>query len=237
MKIRKSLKRIWREILKLLMIFGIMFFITLLSSYNPSSGDMNKSLFIDTLKMENYPDYVKAEIEKKLEEEVDLYLKNNHPNSKITSQNLVKKCLQYDIDIVFVLAQGKIESGLGVAGMASKTNSVWNVGTFDDGTILFRYEEADHSLEPYLKLLREKYLLRISKSGDTLAIRTWDLIRTKSFTDYSGYRYATSQTYESKLRSVMQNIDMSTKIRFYQDIIRMPSHQMTQIFLKKGLDI
>ena len=76
--------------------------------------------------------------------------------------NLANKLTKYNIDIKFVLAQGEVESHFGTKGMASKTNSVWNVGAFDGYDlkhIRTKYNNPNQSIEPYLILLNKKYLI------------------------------------------------------------------------------
>jgi hypothetical protein len=86
--------------------------------------------------------------------------------------------------------------------MAAKTNSVFNVGTYDNGTILYTYKDPNHSVEPYMRLLRTKYLVGKEISN----------LLNESFVDINGKRYATNITYEEKLINICDKIEARTKI-------------------------
>ena len=89
---------------------------------------------------------------------VDDYIKTNAPNSSLSGYCIVTNCEKYDLDIKFVLAQGQVESCFGTKGLATKTNSVFNVGAYDNKTYEeingnFKYKHPDFSVEPYMQLL------------------------------------------------------------------------------------
>ena len=46
----------------------------------------------------------------------------------------VEECERYNIDIIFTLVQGEIESHFGTKGLGAKINNVFNVGVFDNKT-------------------------------------------------------------------------------------------------------
>ena len=103
------------------------------------------------------------ETKAQLVDEVQNYINTVAPTSNLRACILVDACEKYNIEVKFALAQGEIESHFGTKGLASKTNSVWNVGAYDDhfyskimGT--YKYSHPNESIEPYLKLLYEKYL-------------------------------------------------------------------------------
>lgn len=215
-------------------LFGVSLIILLFSGTSFISDNNNSSVkYTNTIEQYtnmNYVSNLKRKAKDSLISEVNKYFKLTYPTTKLTAENLVNKCLEYDIDIIFVLAQGKIESGFGTAGKASVTNSVWNVGTFDNGTVLYRYAHADESIEPYLKLLKNTYLIEITNNGDTISKKSWELIKRKNFTSYHGYRYATAKGYEALMRHVVLSINMSTDIKFYQKIISMSEEELTTTF-------
>ena len=109
-------------------------------------------------KSEIYVDELKTQMRTLLVREVDNYINEQAPESELSPEYLVDKCIEYNTDIIFVLSQAILESHFGTRGKAAHTNSVWNVGTYDDGQILYTYETPDESLEPYLKLVNEKYI-------------------------------------------------------------------------------
>src|SRR5574344_1136907 len=55
-------------------------------------------------------------------DEVDKYIHYIAPSSCLNGLTIVEACDEYDIDVIFVLAQGQIESHYGTRGIASKTN-------------------------------------------------------------------------------------------------------------------
>lgn len=134
------------------------------------------------------------------------YISKRFPKSKLTGKALVTACIKHDFDICFALAQAEIESGLGTAGKAAKTNSPWNVGAYDSRTahqmnkLGYGYSHPDHSIEPYIKLVKTKYL------GPERTIH--DLMNR--YTTLSGYRYASDPNYERSLKSKYREICRKT---------------------------
>ena len=121
------------------------------------------------------------------------YIDSVAPNSGLRALVLVENCEKYGIPITFTLAQGEIESHFGTTGLAYRTNSVWNVGAFDDYTlndIQHKFNNPNDSVNPYLDLLVKNYLP--SKSIEDLL---------ENFVDINGNRYATDPHYEAKLKS------------------------------------
>lgn len=125
-----------------------------------------------------------------------------HDNaSQLNAKLLVSLSDLYDINLTFILAQAHLESRFGSLGLAKRTNSVFNVGTYDDGRILYSYNDPNESIEPYLKLLKQNYLN--NKSEDDLL---------EEFIDYKGDRYASNTRYEKDLSKMIQNIKNQTTI-------------------------
>lgn len=149
-----------------------------------------------------------------LTEEVQSYIDKCAPSSNLHALNLIEECEKYQVDVKFVLAQGKKESNFGVNGKAAKTNSVWNVGAFDGLSTeqihqRYKYDHPNESIEPYLKLLKSRYLK--TKTEQDLLL---------GFTDEHGTRYATDSTYESDLRTIYNQISNTTKIDSIQMMLR-----------------
>ena len=141
-----------------------------------------------------------------LVDEVQNYINTVAPTSNLRACILVDACEKYNIEVKFALAQGEIESHFGTKGLASKTNSVWNVGAYDDhfyskimGT--YKYSHPNESIEPYLKLLYEKYLTNEVEEG---------LLR--NFVDHNGNRFASDKNYEERLRYKYKYISNNTQI-------------------------
>ena len=176
---------------------------------------------------------VREQFQDRLITEINNYITSIAPESTLDPEFLVKKCLEYDTDIIFVLSQALLESHFGTKGKAAETNSVWNVGTFDDGQILYRYPTADASLEPYLKLVNEKYLIEVTPRGDTIYKDLHHLVQDRGYTNYRGARFASARGYENGMRKLMVRIDMETSISFYQDILSLTSDEIVSYFAPK----
>ena len=141
-----------------------------------------------------------------LVDEVQNYINTVAPTSNLRACVLVDACEKYNIEVKFALAQGEIESHFGTKGLASKTNSVWNVGAYDGhfyskimGT--YKYSHPNESIEPYLKLLYEKYLTNEVEEG---------LLR--NFVDHNGNRFASDKNYEERLKYKYKYISNNTQI-------------------------
>lgn len=160
---------------------------------------------------ELYSEYVKQ----KLTEEVGSFIVSNYPKSKITPDSLVNACLKHNYNIVFALAQGIQESSLGSAGLARRTNSVWNVGAWDSWTVDqikkngFAYPTQDHSIEPYILLVKRRYLGE-DKTHENLLVR-YVIKGTNT-------RYASDPNYEQQLKNLYNKIDRSTNINELQEL-------------------
>jgi flagellum-specific peptidoglycan hydrolase FlgJ len=158
-------------------------------------------------------------------------MKSIAPTEKLNPTLLVQLCSKYEIDIVFVIAQAILESHIGTKGKAVQTNSVWNVGTFDDGMIHYRYSHPNKSIEPYLKLVKERYLIKVTAQGDTLHREIGNLISDRGYVNYEGKRYATSPVYENLLRHWIIRVQMDSKIKLYQDIKTMTDEDILGFFI------
>ena len=141
-------------------------------------------------------------------DEIDKYIHSIAPSSCLNGLTVVEACDEYDIDVLFVLAQGQIESHYGTRGIASKTNSVFNVHSFDGisaNQIINSgkgYKHPDFSVRPYLKLLQERYLVEGKTERDMF----------HKFVDKNGHRYASAADYENKLLNTYTKIDSTTNI-------------------------
>ena len=108
-----------------------------------------------------------------LVEQVNSYIQQSAPTSALDGLVVVNNCIDYDIDICFVLAQGEIESHFGTKGLARKTNSVFNVYAFDGKELHEinkngKYKHPDDSVEPYIELLKREYLVENKTEYDML---------------------------------------------------------------------
>ena len=137
------------------------------------------------------------------------YIDSVAPNSGLRALILVENCEKYGIPVTFALAQGEVESHFGTTGLAYRTNSVWNVGAFDNyglEDIRHKFSNPNDSVIPYLDLLANNYLP--SKTIEDLL---------DNFVDINGNRYATDPSYEEKLRVKKKYIDSNYPILKLQE--------------------
>jgi len=167
---------------------------------------------VDTIKQ----DTVQAQLDSlhnELVQRTDTYISKRFPKSKLTGEALVTACIEHDFDICFALAQAEIESGFGTAGKAARTNSPWNVGAWDSRTsqqmnkLGYGYSHPDLSIEPYIELIKTKYL------GPNKTVH--DLMNR--YTSLSGHRYASDPNYERTLRFKYREICRRTLLKEIQE--------------------
>lgn len=160
-------------------------------------------------------DYTNNIVYPNLINEVDTYIDKISPSSKLDGKTIVDMCIKYNIDIMFVLAQGQIESHFGTTGTARKTNSVFNVGAFDGHSAArqtkngYAFEHPNDSVEPYLILLTNNYLVNDKNTNDLMY----------NYVNKYNQRYASDKNYEIMLRSVYNKINKTTNINHYQSSI------------------
>ena len=146
--------------------------------------------------------------------EVQNYITQIAPSSNLRGYAIVEECEKYNVDICFVLAQGEIESHFGTKGIASKLNSVFNVGIYDNKTVeqienQYCFDYPNESIEPYLKLLTTRYL--VNKLETNLM---------QKFVDVNNKRYASDPEYEVKISNKYKYICENTKIQEYSDMMK-----------------
>ena len=137
---------------------------------------------------------------------IDNYIITTAPESTVDGLFLLNKCQEYNVDLVFVLAQATLESNFGTTGMAKKTNSVFNIGAYDGKSIhaissKYKYENPNLSIDPYLTLLNDSYL--DGKSEEELL---------SNFVNKHGKRYASYKNYEKELQIIIKRIEDDTDI-------------------------
>ena len=147
--------------------------------------------------------------------EVDNYIAKTSANaSALSGLVIIDNCLEYDIDICFVMAQAEQESHFGSAGLARKTNSVFNVFAFDGHNYNMinangKYAHPNDCVEPYIRLLKRDYLVNGKTEYDML----------NEYVNKNGKRYASAETYEHSLVEKITKIKSNTNIdKIYQDL-------------------
>jgi flagellum-specific peptidoglycan hydrolase FlgJ len=208
---------------KALPIILMLLFFNVGSKFPVMSENTNISRTVEIVKPNNsnYPLVVRQRLHEELVSEVKSYITKMAPKSKVSADVLVTVCQKYDMDITFVLAQGLIESHFGTMGMAVKTNSVFNVGTWDSKKVLRKYKTPNESIEDFVILVKKDYL---SKRTMT------QLLRDGGYKNKNGHRYASAPNYEQSLRSTIANITMETSIKTYQEVINMSDEKMMTYF-------
>ena len=113
-------------------------------------------------------------------------------------ETLVKASMEYDFDLPFLMAVAHQESCFGATPRARRTNSVFSVGAWDDGSDKVKYSDPNDSVYGYIDLLNNSYLV----NGKTL----FDLLKPGSFVNGIGKRYASDKAYEQKINSLRKRI-------------------------------
>lgn len=150
----------------------------------------------------------------KLADAVQEYIHQVAPTSDLSGAILIEECEEYSVDVIFALAQGENESHFGTAGLAAKTNSVWNVGaytnySFDEIVKKYKYRHPNESIKPYLELLTTKYL----------TVGCEEALMQK-YVDRTGKRFATEPKYEERLSYKYKVIANTTPIDSLQQQVR-----------------
>jgi hypothetical protein len=169
-------------------------------------------------------------IETLILDEISAYMNTKKPDHEIDPGILLKVCREYKIDPRLPLAQGWIESHWGTEGMAAKTKSVFNVGAtgvpYDSISHTYKYATHNDCIEPYAKLIKERYLVNNKTEHDLM----------NHFVDMNGSRYAESEAYEYHLKIMWNKINKETNLEYlltqHKKIIEEISYSKYHLFLK-----
>lgn len=211
-KFKKAFVENWKLIICGFLLLGVVVFGTI-----QIVNTLNRDYYHHYTSFEIYQETNKLvydSIKLSLVDKVDNYIKNVAKSSALNGLVIVNMCLEYDIDICFVLAQGEQESHFGTKGIARKTNSVFNVFAFDghDYNMINKngkYVHPNDCVEPYLKLLKRDYLV----DGKT----EYDML--KKYVNKRGQRYASDPEYEKILFDKVNKIRTNTNIdSTYQEL-------------------
>lgn len=148
----------------------------------------------------------KVFIKNQLVAEVNSYIKQYAPKSKIKGELVVDKCLSKNFDICLLLAQAHLESNFGTRGRAIATNSIFGVGHYDDGQNRVHYKTADEAIDKYIELMVRSYL----KSNPPIKALK------KGLKNKYGADYASNPEYETKLISRIREINREFHIYKFQ---------------------
>lgn len=122
----------------------------------------------------------------------------NQDSTKLTAEAMVKESEKYNFDLPLLMAAAHLESCFGATPRAQRTNSVFSVGSYDNGKNVVRYNHPNESIEGYISLLNNDYLI----NGKTID----DLLKPGAFVNKNGHRYASKANYESLLKSIRNRI-------------------------------
>lgn len=125
-------------------------------------------------------------------------------NLQLSPEKIVDVCDANDFDLPLLLAQAHLESCFGMTNRARKTNSVWSVGSYDNGKNACTYANQNQSILPYINLMKRDYLN--DKSID-------ELLTPGNFVNFDGKRYASDKNYENKVKSIRNKI-----LRMYPEL-------------------
>lgn len=120
-------------------------------------------------------------------------------STKLSPEAIVTACETNDFSIPFTLAIANLESCFGTTPRARKTNSVFSVGLHDNGKNYATYSDPNESIEPFIALIKQDYLLNGKKSLN-------DLLVMNNFVNMNGHRYASNVKYEANVKSIMNRI-------------------------------
>ena len=108
------------------------------------------------------------------------------------------------LPVELALAQAQMESSMGTKGRSPKNNP-YNVGEYDNGTVLY-FENTFEGIQAYYYLMCRNYLG--CKEVDILF---------KNFTNCHGNRYASKPSYEIEVEKQFKYIQRYIENRIYKD--------------------
>ena len=172
------------------------------------------TVMISAINKLNIPDRFKRELERCVEtemidttgfsqkvKEVENYMKFALKNQGFSMEStglkpetLVMASMKNNFDLPFLMAAAHQESCFGATRRAKRTNSVFSVGSYDNGKDVVTYADPNDSVEDYIDLLRRRYLT----DGKTV----FDLLKPGAFVNDQGKRYASDKTYEQKINKL-----------------------------------
>lgn len=163
------------------------------------------------------PELIKYwQIKAELVDSIQNYINKIAPSSDLSASILLNECIEANVNVAFALAQGQKESHYGTKGLGAKTNSVFNIGAYDEYNYekinkIHKYDHPNLSIKPYLKLLNKKYLVNGRTEQDLLC----------SFVDVNGKRYASYTKYEEELKNIIKKINKTKIESLYVDFLNL----------------
>jgi flagellum-specific peptidoglycan hydrolase FlgJ len=121
----------------------------------------------------------------------------NPQNIQLSAEAMVNACNQTGFDLPLLMAQAHLESCFGLTPRARRTNSVFSVGSYDNGVNAKTYPTQNDSIMPYITLMQNNYL---GKRGVD------DILKPGAFVNGAKKRYASDTNYERKVASIRNKI-------------------------------
>lgn len=119
--------------------------------------------------------------------------------TNLTPEAIVDICEENNFSIPFTMAIANLESCFGQTPRSKRTNSVFSVGSYDNGKNVCTYSTPDESIAPFINLIKKDYLQNGEKTLD-------DLLVTNQFVNMNGHRYAKNPQYEGQIKNIMNRI-------------------------------
>ena len=113
-------------------------------------------------------------------------------STRLRPETLVRASMETGFDLPFLMAAAHQESCFGATPRAQRTNSVFSVGSFDNGKDYNTYSDPNDSVADYIDLLKRRYLV-----NDKTVL---DLLAPGNFVNDDGKRYASDKGYEGKIK-------------------------------------
>lgn len=120
--------------------------------------------------------------------------KRSYTEKQIIVKTIINEALENDIDICFIIAQGKIETHLGTTGIGKTRKSIFG--------IYRTYSSYERCVKDYIRILKRYYLVRGRTEHHLM----------KRYANISGHRYAGDKGYERRLRKAYTEIVKTTNI-------------------------
>lgn len=118
-------------------------------------------------------------------------------NIQLDPEYLVRVCDEEGFDLPLLMAQAHLESCFGLTPRARKTNSVFSVGSYDNGKDACTYSTQNDSVKPYIRLMKSDYLN--DKDID-------QMLSPGNMVNQLNKRYASNPKYENGVKSIRNRI-------------------------------
>lgn len=118
--------------------------------------------------------------------------------TKLTPEALVTACEENNFNLAFTMAIANLESCFGQTPRAKRTNSVFSVGSYDNGKNVVTYSHPNESIVPFINLIKNDYI----SNGKSIE----DLLSPGNFVNKIGNRYASNLKYENQVKNIMNRI-------------------------------